>query len=132
MSAVGASPLRLVERASGREVVERLEIADAFWSRLVGLQFRRELHTGSGVLLVPCSSVHTCFVRFAIDVVLLDRHARVMAVRRHVRPWRVVARVAATHAVLELPAGTAQLAVGSRVRIEPIDIRIGHKLRFLC
>ena len=50
----------LCERSSGQVVVERLEVADGFWSRLRGLQFRKELPAGSGLLLVPCSSIHTC------------------------------------------------------------------------
>jgi uncharacterized protein len=52
-------PWHLVDRESGEVVVSALEIAGGFWSRLRGLQFRRRLPPGAGLLLVPCRSVHT-------------------------------------------------------------------------
>ena len=55
----------------GRVVCERCAVADGFTSRLLGLQGRRELLRDEGLLLSPSSSVHTAFMRFAIDVVFL-------------------------------------------------------------
>ena len=52
-------------------------------------------------------------MRFALDVVLLDREGRVLAVRRGVRPWRIVLPVSGSYATLELPAGSADLEVGT-------------------
>ena len=83
-----AGTWRLVSETTGKTVVANLTIADGFWSRLVGLQFRRPLASDAGLLLVPCNSVHTCFVRFPLDVVFLDDHGIVSAVRRNLRPWR--------------------------------------------
>src|SRR5262249_19082342 len=103
---------------TGAVVVDRLEVADTAWARLKGLQFRKRLLPGSGLLLVPCPSVHTCFVRFPIDVVLIDRQGTVVAVRRHVRPWRPVLPVRASHATLELPANGTDLAPGVALRLE--------------
>jgi len=111
-------PHRLIEASNGRVVCERLRIADRFWSRLIGLQFRRTLPTGEGLLLVPCASVHTLFVRFAIDIVMLDERFEVIEVRTHVRPWRFIVPQRRTHAMLELPAGTANVVVGERLKVE--------------
>ncbi|MDX1926557.1 MAG: DUF192 domain-containing protein, partial [Pirellulaceae bacterium] len=63
---------RLVDVSDGRVILPELEIASTFWSRFVGLQFRRELPKHSGLWLSPCSSIHTCFMRFPIDVLMLD------------------------------------------------------------
>lgn len=109
----------LIDRATGARVVEALEVADGFWSRFRGLQFRARLPPGAGLLLVPCSSIHTFWMRFAIDVVLLDRQGRVLAVRRGVRPWRIVLAPRGTHAVLELPAGAGPVAVGAHLGLAP-------------
>ena len=111
-------PHRLIETSTGRVVCERLRIADGFWSRLVGLQFRRTLPTGEGLLLVPCASAHTFFVRFAIDIVMLDERYEVIEVRTHVRPCRFVIPRRRTHAMVELPAGTANVVVGERLKVE--------------
>lgn len=109
--------LQLINSVTGHIVVEQLEIADSFWTRLWGLQFRRSLRPRAGLLLTPCSSVHTAFVRFPIDVVMLDGSNRVLAVRANVRPWRAVIGVKGTHAILELPAGTAQVEVGQMLTV---------------
>lgn len=108
---------RLVHADTGEVIVERLEIADTWWSRFRGLQFRAPLAAGTGLLLVPCASVHTCFA-FPIDVVLLDRAGRVLAIRPGVRPWRCVLPVAGAYATLEVPAGSASLRLNDLVRVE--------------
>lgn len=92
--------------ADGRAVCESCEVADGFLSRVRGLLGRDALPVGAGLLLRPCSAVHTCFARFPIDAVFLDRELRVVDVVARLRPWRAAARRRA-HAVLELPAGTA-------------------------
>ena len=102
-------------------VVERLEVADGFWSRLKGLQFRRQLPPGSGFLLIPCSSIHTCWMRFAIDLVMLDDTGRVVDIRASVPPWRFVIPKQKTHAILELPSGSASVSVGEQLRIVSLD-----------
>jgi uncharacterized membrane protein (UPF0127 family) len=84
----------------------RIEVADSVCARLVGLIGRRGLPPGEALLLRPAGSVHTAFMRFAIDVVFLDRDLTVIDVLEGVRPWRVRARSRA-RAVLELAAGEA-------------------------
>ena len=106
---------QLEVRDTGRVVIERLVIADRFWNRLCGLQFRHPLPPGHGILLVPCASIHTMWMRFAIDVAMLDRTGRVLAVRETIRPWRLVFAPRGTHAVLEASAGTLCLLAGDIV-----------------
>ena len=108
----------LRETTTGRIVCERLELATTFWRRFVGLQLRRELPAGNGLLLAPCRALHTCWMRFAIDVAFLDRSGVVVAVRTNLRPWRAVGAVDGAFASLELPAGTCDLKVGERLVVE--------------
>ena len=108
-----------MSETTGKTVVAQLTIADGFWSRLAGLQFRRPLASDAGVLLVPCNSVHTCFMRFAVDVVFLDGDGAVLAVRQSLRPWRLAWGPRKSHAVLEVLAGSADLQPGEKLRLEP-------------
>ena len=117
-----ASIWRLVSTTTGQTVVAQLRIADGFWSRLVGLQFRRPLPADAGLLLVPCNSVHTCFVRFPVDVVFLDNRGCVLAVRHNLRPWRFAFGPRKTHAVLEMTTGSAELQPGEILRLEAPDV----------
>jgi uncharacterized membrane protein (UPF0127 family) len=72
-----------------------------------GLLGRRGLVSGEGLLLRPASSVHTFFMRFAIDVVFLAADGEVLKIASRVPAWRAVACKGAA-AVLELPAGEAE------------------------
>ena len=80
--------------------------ADRFLSRLAGLLFSPPLPPGHGLLLVPCASVHTAFMRAPIDVVFLDRAGRIRRIIPRLKPWRAAACVGA-YQTLELAAGEA-------------------------
>jgi uncharacterized protein len=106
--------------AAGAVVCERCVQATTVWPRLKGLLGRSSLEPGEGLLLRPANSVHTAFMRFAIDAVFVDRDLRVIDVEAGLRPWRMAGRRGA-RAVLELPAGEAarrSLAPGTRLRLE--------------
>ena len=123
---------RLVERETGAVVADSLEVADRFWPRLVGWQFRKSVPPGRGLLIVPCPSVHTFCVRFAIDLVMLDRQGMIVEIRRNVRPWRIVLPKQKTYAILELPASTATVTVGTRLCVTPADATLlPQSLQFL-
>ena len=72
-------------------------------ARLLGLAGLRALPGGIALLLPRTRSVHTLGMRFALDLVWLDRDGRVVRVDRGVRPWRVRSCRGA-RAVMELPS----------------------------
>lgn len=97
----------------GAEIV----LAKSSGERRTGLLKQESLADGQGLWIIPCEGIHTMFMRFAIDVVFLDRKNRVRKIRPSLRPWRLSACLVA-HSVLELPAGTAArtaTAVGDEV-----------------
>jgi hypothetical protein len=98
--------VRIVNTTRGTELAGDARAARGFWPRLVGLLGRRSLAPGEALLLDPCTSVHTAFMRFTIDVVYLDGERRVLKVVPNLRPFRVSAVLRARAAVIELPAGT--------------------------
>jgi uncharacterized membrane protein (UPF0127 family) len=109
-----------VTRADGGAVCGRCGLADGTVSRMRGLLGRRNLSSGEGILLVPGGSIHTFFMRFAIDVVFLDRENRVVGVRPVVRPWRM-AFARGARKTLELAAGEVQrlgLRAGEQLVLE--------------
>jgi uncharacterized protein len=78
--------------------------------RLVGLAGRRGLPAGIALHLRRCRSVHTFGMRFALDLVWLDRDGAVVRVDRAVPP-RSVRTCRAARSVLETRAGGADLFV---------------------
>jgi uncharacterized protein len=81
----------------------RVPVAIGFRVRLLGLVGLDLEEAGVGILIPRCASVHTFGMRFALDLVFLDREMRPLAVRRAVPPRRVLSHRAAAM-VLELPS----------------------------
>ena len=67
----------------------RAEVARSFVERARGLIGRRNLAPGEGMLILKCNAIHTCFMRFPIDAVFLDRDDHVVKTVRDIRPWRL-------------------------------------------
>jgi len=126
-----ATSTLLTRRGAQRLQVER---AASFLGRFMGLMLRRALAPESGLLLTGCPSVHTAFMRFAIDVVYLDRQGMVLKCVPGLRPWRAsVSNHGRDQAGRRYPraAHTLELAAGSIARwdIAPGD-RLQHPLWF--
>ena len=88
-------------------LADRADVADTSAKRRTGLLKHARLEPGEALWLVPCESVHTCFMKFPIDLVYLDKRRKVRKASSAVPPWRLSACFQA-HSVLELPAGTVK------------------------
>jgi hypothetical protein len=86
-------------------------------ARRKGLLGRDFLRDGSAMVLAPTNAIHTCGMRFPIDVVFVRRNGVVVKVRSCVPPWRAVVSLPA-YAVIELPSGT----------LAPDDVKVGDVL----
>ena len=91
----------------GVVLAEKAEMADNIISRFFGLMGRATLPEGEGVVIAPCSGVHTMFMRFPIDVIYVNSEGKVVRIDEAMRPWRLGRIVRGSHYVVELPAGTA-------------------------
>lgn len=98
-------------------MANKCESAATFFSRFKGLQLRKELPAGTGLLITPCNSIHMFFMRFAIDAVFIDSNNTIVYIEHNIKPWRISRIVKNACSVLELPSGTA-CAAGS----EPGDL----------
>jgi len=112
------SSIALVNTTRETTLGERIAVAETSWSRMVGLLGKRGLEPGTGLLIIPSQAVHTVGMRFAIDVVFVDRHWRVVHLRPAMLPYRVTALHWRAQFVLELPAGViaqSQTAIGDQL-----------------
>jgi uncharacterized membrane protein (UPF0127 family) len=110
--------MRLENESVRAAYFRHVDVADTFWKRLVGWMGKRSLDEGEGLLIVPCRSVHTCFMRFPIDVVFINESGKVVHIVHRLKPWRITRITRDSYAVLELSGGAAELS----------DIRIGDQL----
>jgi len=104
----------------------RARIARSLPERLIGLLDRSHFAPGEALVILSCRSIHTCFMRFAIDAVFVDGTWGVVAIRASLPPWRLTPVMWGAQAVIELPAGTVEQAhvrLGDRLRLEPSAVR---------
>lgn len=97
--------MKLIVERSGALVADQVDRAETFWTRLVGLLGHQRLAPGHGLLIAPCNSVHTFFMRFTIDVAFLDKQGNVIRTVANLKPWRATKIYPKAHATLELCAG---------------------------
>lgn len=85
----------------------QIEIADSFYKRFKGLMFRKDSIKNEGLWIVPCNAVHMFFMRFPLDIVLLNEQNEVVEVHHSLKPWKMTKPIKEVYSTLELPAGTA-------------------------
>jgi uncharacterized membrane protein (UPF0127 family) len=97
----------MIVRNDERETVlgEAIEVADTAVRRVKGLLGRECLEDGQGLLFKQCSSLHTLFMRFPIDILFIDKQGKVLKSRSDVRPFKFVASPWKAYYALELPSG---------------------------
>ena len=106
--------MQIINQATGQVISPYMTLANTFWSRLKGLLGRSSLGEGESLALLPCSSVHTFFMKFPIDVVFLNPKGSVIHLEENLKPWRCSKLVRQTHMVIELPIGTIS---SSRIKL---------------
>lgn len=107
----------------GTLVAARARWADRFWSRLRGLPGRKELPPDEGMVVVPCWSVHTFFLRVPIDIVYVDRQRTVVKTVSDLKRFRACAGGRSAHHAVEVPTGTvreSRTPVGDQLRFEEV------------
>ena len=106
----------------GTLLADDVVVANSYWPRLVGLLGKGPswAQTSRALWIIPCHGVHTLGMRFAIDVVFLDRGRTVVYVCENLHPWRISRVITGSRSVLELPTGTiarSQTKIGDQLEV---------------
>jgi uncharacterized membrane protein (UPF0127 family) len=112
---------KLVNLTKGAALADKLIIANRFVDRAVGLLGHEQLATDTVMWIHSCSSIHTFFMRFPIDVVFVDRHLKVKALFQNLSPNRLLWPVWGARSVFEGAAGTiasGNIAIGDQLHVE--------------
>ena len=110
-----AGALRYTSTSLPRVVAGTVEMAVTRATRRRGLLGRDGLPPDHALLIAPCSSIHTWFMRFPIDVIFVRRDGLVLKTYAAIPAWRMAFGWRA-YAVVELPAGAL-----ARAGVKPGD-----------
>lgn len=100
--------MEIVITKEGQVIGSRIKLAVTFWQRLKGLLGTKSLAEGQGLLLRPCSQVHTWFMGYTIDVVFLDEYGRIVGLEQNMKAGQVSPKYHKSWQVLELPSGSVE------------------------
>ena len=103
-----ADLMKAVNLTTQQELACNMVTAKNVFARMKGLLGKSSLQPGEAMLIEPCNGIHTFGMRFAIDIIFLDRENRVVAITKDMRPNRLTPLYFRAKRVIELPAGTVE------------------------
>jgi uncharacterized membrane protein (UPF0127 family) len=103
---------------SGELVATNVQVANNPYTRVLGLMFKPNMNGMGGLLLNPCNSIHTFFMRFPIDVVFISKDDVVIKVIRSMAPWKMSWIYFKARKTLELPSGSLPTSIVEGIQLE--------------
>lgn len=100
--------MEIINKKNNEMLANKVIISDRFLSRLMGLMFKKKLQKNSSMLIYPCNSVHTFFMKFPIDIVFLSKEYEVLYVIENMLPGKMSPFIRNAKSVLELPSGVIE------------------------
>lgn len=113
--------MKVVNETRSSVIAENATLADTFVSRMVGLLKHTHLNRGEGLIITHCNSIHMFFMRFAIDVIFIDKSNKVVGVVPNILPNRLSKIYFSAVKAIELPVGVieeSQTALGDSLSIQ--------------
>lgn len=101
------------------ETIATVWHATGYFARLRGL-LGRTISQDGGLLLTPCSAIHTIGMGYTIDALYLDKQGRVLRIDESIAPGKLMPQQRGARHVLELPDGSAKrraLAAGDTLEV---------------
>lgn len=97
--------MKIYNSTQNNIISEEVKVAENFISRSVGLLSKRFLKEGESLVIKPCCSIHTFFMRFDIDVLFINKKNEIIALYENVKPWQILPIHLSSRYVIELAAG---------------------------
>ncbi len=114
--------MKIQIKYQGKVLSNNILVADNPLTRIIGLMFRKKPLDSDGLILEPCNSIHTFFMRYPLDIVFLSKTNEVVKIIRYLKPWRMTLIYFKARKTLELPAGNlpADIQVGDILEVQNV------------
>lgn len=113
--------MRLLAKSSRKILIPNLEVANSTWTRTKGLLGRPDLAPDQALWIPRCNNIHTFFMKFALDLVFLNKKMVVTKIVKNVPPGRIVWAWTAS-SVIEFKTGFLEktpVQVGEELHVDP-------------
>lgn len=110
---------RLVNQTRQTILADEVRCCFDFWKRAMGLLGKPRISPREVYWLRPCSSVHTFGMTYPIDLYVLDREDRVIAMVENMKPNRISCFYPNARSILEFVSGTSRdCGLGDQLKLE--------------
>ena len=103
--------MKIYNSTQNNIIADEVKVAENFFTRSVGLLCRKSILPSEALIIKPCCSIHTIFMKFSIDVLFVNKKNEIVALHQNLKPWRILPIHLRSHYVIELAAG--QIAVNN-------------------
>ena len=110
--------MQIVNQTQNTLLAQKAFVADSLVLRFIGLLRHDFLPEGEGLIITQCKSIHMFFMKFAIDVIFVDRKKNVVGLLRAIQPFRLSPYYWRSEYAIELPVG----------QIDRTKTRLGDKI----
>lgn len=97
--------MKIYNTSQNNLIADDAKMAKSFIARSIGLLSRESFSEGEALVIKPCCSIHTFFMRFSIDVIFVNKKNEVIAIYQNVKPNRILPIHFNSNYVIELKAG---------------------------
>lgn len=97
--------MQIINKTKNLILAQDAFLANSLFSRIKGLLGRDTLKPQEALVIKPCNSVHTFFMRFAIDVIFVDTGNKIVALENDLKPYKISPLYFKANYVVELPSG---------------------------
>ncbi len=100
--------MKIFNKQKNTILAENVIMADTMFKRMKGLLGYKEIKKGYALILNPCNSIHTFFMKFSIDVVFLNKNNQVVKIIQSIKPFRMTGVYLNSKITIELSPGTIE------------------------
>lgn len=110
--------MRILHSESKQVIASKVVASSTFYSRAMGLMFMSKMDGFDGMLFEPGNSMHTCFMKFPIDIIFLNRKNEIVAIKKSMKPWRMTRIYFSSVKAIELKGGTLDSSIVKGMKLE--------------
>lgn len=79
---------KVIRKKDGSVLIADCAMALTSWEKMLGLLPRKSIDKNEAMWINNSTSIHTFFMKFAIDVAFIDRKGKILAIYHSLQPWR--------------------------------------------
>ncbi|MBP9855480.1 MAG: DUF192 domain-containing protein [Candidatus Omnitrophica bacterium] len=95
----------ILNRSKNAVIANKAQMADTFPSRMTGLLKHKELAQNEALIITRCNSIHMFFMKFAIDVIFINKANKVVGLVKNIQPNHLSPIYWSATKAIELPVG---------------------------